>query len=191
MRIVAPLLGLALLAITGWLVLTLMGTFLVTENPLEPAAAIIVLDGGVPLREQEGARLYAEGWASRVVITRGVGMPDGSLSRVDVLESLGVPPGVISVSDRFATNTQDELAILADAIQPGTSPVLLVTSPYHTRRTAIAWSLATNGRSRGITRGAQQDPFDRQAWWREPPMRTRIWHEYVGLAAYAIGLRDN
>jgi len=35
--------------------LRLMGHYLVAETPLEPAAAIVVLAGGMPLRETEGA----------------------------------------------------------------------------------------------------------------------------------------
>ena len=47
-----------------------IATVLVTEDRLEPAAAIVVLAGHVPLREMEAARLYHGGWAPRLVLVK-------------------------------------------------------------------------------------------------------------------------
>jgi len=47
-----------------------MGSFLIVEDPLEPAAAIIALGGHVPFREMEAAKLYREGWAPQVIVVR-------------------------------------------------------------------------------------------------------------------------
>ena len=48
-----------------------VASFLIVEDPLEPAAAIVALGGHLPFREMEAARLYRAGWAPEVVIVRG------------------------------------------------------------------------------------------------------------------------
>jgi uncharacterized SAM-binding protein YcdF (DUF218 family) len=169
-------------------VLSAVGGYLVVEDPLQPAAAIIVLDGGVPFREAEAARLYLDGWAPRVVMTRG---PDGPISRAQTLEQLGVPASAIEVVDERPSGTLGELELLAGAVGLTDGPVLLVTSPYHTRRAGLAWWRATNGRVHGIVRAAWQEAFDAQTWWHQPQLRLRAWHEYVGLVASLVGLRGD
>ena len=47
-----------------------MGSFLIVEDPLEPAAAIVSLGGHVPFREMEAAKLYRDGWAPQVIVVR-------------------------------------------------------------------------------------------------------------------------
>jgi hypothetical protein len=48
-----------------------MGTFLIVEEPLQPAAAIVVLGGQTPFREMEAARLFAQGWAPKLIVIPG------------------------------------------------------------------------------------------------------------------------
>ena len=52
--------------------LRVIASFLIVEDSLELAAAIVALGGEPPFREMEAARLYRAGWAPRVVIVRGV-----------------------------------------------------------------------------------------------------------------------
>ncbi|HET6319997.1 MAG TPA: YdcF family protein [Chloroflexota bacterium] len=185
-------LGLAVAVLALWsargAVLGAVGGFLVVEDPLQPAAAIIVLDGGVPLREQEAARLYREGWAPRVVITRG---PESAVRRLEALLRLGVPATAIEVVDERPSGTLGELGLLASRIGDVDGPVVLVTSPYHTRRAGLTWWRATNGRVAGIARPAWQEGFDLQSWWREPRLRLQVLHEYVGLVASLAGFRGD
>src|SRR2546422_4801029 len=48
-------------AVAGWLVV---------EDPLVSARAIVVLNGGFPFRAMEAASLYQQGWAPQVWLTR-------------------------------------------------------------------------------------------------------------------------
>src|SRR5436309_13458338 len=45
------------------------GAWVVVEDPLEPARAVVVLGGGAPLRAMEAAKLYNQGWAHEVWLT--------------------------------------------------------------------------------------------------------------------------
>src|SRR5205823_2136678 len=69
---VAVLLGLILLlVVVREPLLAAVGGFLVVESPLQPAAAIVVLGGGLPFRELEAAALYESGWAEQVLLIPG------------------------------------------------------------------------------------------------------------------------
>jgi len=46
-----------------------VGRWLVVEDPLAKAKAIVLLSGGMPLRAIEAAKLYREGYAPEVWLT--------------------------------------------------------------------------------------------------------------------------
>ena len=48
-----------------------IASFLIIEDSLEPAAAIVALGGDPPFREMEAAKLYRAGWAPKVVVILG------------------------------------------------------------------------------------------------------------------------
>ena len=47
-----------------------VGHWLVVEDPLEKASVIVVLSGRMPVRALEAAKLYREGYAPEVWLTR-------------------------------------------------------------------------------------------------------------------------
>jgi uncharacterized SAM-binding protein YcdF (DUF218 family) len=49
-----------------------VGRWLVVEDPLDKAQAIVVLSGGMPMRAREAAKLYNAGYAPQIWLTRGV-----------------------------------------------------------------------------------------------------------------------
>src|SRR3989337_1629550 len=117
-----------------------VAAFLMIEDSLEPAAAIVALGGDPPFREMEAARLYRAGWASRVVIVRAVrreelkalqdmGIEVGEtweLSR-EVLIRQGVPASAILVPKDEAVGTLEELRAVYRALGSKDAPVILVT----------------------------------------------------------------
>jgi uncharacterized SAM-binding protein YcdF (DUF218 family) len=199
-----------ILAATGLLVaLTMLahvpllrgvGSFLIVEDPLEKAAAIVSLGGQPPFREMEAARLYRDGWAPTVVIVRGlrpeeeralramgVAVPEGWEVSREVLLRHGVPSSAILIPEDEAEGTLEELRAVAEAVQPGDAPVVLVSSKYHTRRARLTWQYVTGGRSRAIVRPAAADPFDPARWWRERRFVLSVVREYLGLVNYYAG----
>jgi uncharacterized SAM-binding protein YcdF (DUF218 family) len=162
------------LAATNWLVV---------EQPLERATAIVALDGGSPEREREAAALYTAGWAPKVVVVPGQSHADARdptdewASRYRLLESLGVPSDAIVVADGHARRTLDELR-LAQNVVPNDGPVILVTSSLHTRRVATIWSTVTRGAQRGIVRGVAPTEVASRA-----KVVTAAAHELTGLMA--------
>ena len=129
------------------------GAWLVVEDPLQPARAILVLGGKVPFRAMEAAKLYKQGWAHEVWLTQASHFaedlalaqleiqrsPEHVYSRM-VLERLGVPSTAIRVLSDTSNITADEVRTVArELTRYGGDRVILVTSSYHTRRVKVLW----------------------------------------------------
>ena len=177
-----------------------VASFLITENSLEPAAAIVPLGGQTPFREMEAARLYRAGWAPLIVLVPGARREEAhalqdlgidvseswELSR-EVLLQQGIPAAAILVSKDEAEGTLEELQAVYRALGSKDTPVILVTSKFHTRRTRLTWTYVTKGRSQGIVRATPRDPFDPSRWWRERRFVLAVVREYLGLINYYAG----
>jgi uncharacterized SAM-binding protein YcdF (DUF218 family) len=181
-------------------VLRAVGGYLVVEQPLEKADAILVLNGHLPFRAMEAAELYRAGWAPRLVLVRGarreeqqalqtlgVVVPDEWELSPGVLLRVGVPSAAILVGEGEAADTIEELQIAAKALNPHGAPVILVTSKVHARRVRLTWRRVAGSQSRGIVRTARQDPFDPGRWWKEKRFALAVVREYLGLLNYWAG----
>src|SRR5712691_7015031 len=96
-----------------------VGRWLVVEDPLVKAQAIMVLSGAMPLRAVEAAKLYREGYAPEIWLTHST-EPGETLEKMGipffgedqynklVLIHEGVPPEAIHVLDPPIVNTVDE-----------------------------------------------------------------------------------
>jgi uncharacterized SAM-binding protein YcdF (DUF218 family) len=177
-----------------------VASFLIVEDALTPAAAIVALGGQTPFREIEAAKLYHTGLAGQVIIVRekpndesnaleGLGIKlrqAWELSR-DILIGQGVPASAIAVPKDEARGTLEELQAVYAVLQSKDAPVILVTSKYHTRRTRLTWNYVTAGRSQPIVRAASRDPFDPDRWWQQRRFILSVVREYLGLANYYAG----
>jgi uncharacterized SAM-binding protein YcdF (DUF218 family) len=177
----------------------MIGSFLVVEDPLQPAVAIVVLGGQSPFREMEAARLFSQGWAPKVMLIPGrIREEQEALSELGlkitegweisryVLLKTGVPPSAIIVAEGRAGATMEELKVIAEATAGDKKPVILVSSKYHTRRVRLTWNHVTDGASPAIVRAASRDPFDPARWWRERRFALSVVREYLGIVhAYA------
>lgn len=197
---VVLLIGITLVVLGGGPILRAIATFLIVEDRLEPAAAIVVMGGHLPFRAMEAAELYRAGWAPQVILTRGTQREEQQALRAlnvpisqewelnrEVLLRLGVPPSAILVLEGEAEGTLEELRIIANALRPDGALVILVTSKVHTRRVRLTWRYVAGGRSRGIIRSARQDPFDPNGWWRERRFALAVVRESLGLMNHLAG----
>jgi uncharacterized SAM-binding protein YcdF (DUF218 family) len=114
---------------------------------LEPAAAIVVLGGGMEddgglsvsslRRAIHGILLFQRGFAPLLVFSGPVSRPPGREEaevRADMARLLGVSPAAI-LTETTALTTREEAARMAALLQPrGVSTILLVTSYAHMAR---------------------------------------------------------
>lgn len=181
-------------------VLESLGSFLITEDPLQKAAAIIALRGQVPFRDLEAAKYFREGLAPVVILVPSKAREEGlEMKRLgvkviedweygrEVLLKQGVPQSAIVVTKGEGEGTLEELRAAYDVLPDKTAPVILVTSKFHTRRTRLTWNYVTGGRSQAISRAASGDPFDPSRWWKERRFVLAVVREYMGLANYWLG----
>jgi uncharacterized SAM-binding protein YcdF (DUF218 family) len=172
-----------------------LGAWLVVEDPLAHARAVVVLGGQVPFRPMEAATIYRQGWAPEVWITRGgqeaeqaalralkIEMPPEEVYSRAVLERLGVPPEAIRVLSQPAENTAEEVRVIARELQRvGGGQVILVTSKPHSRRVRATWRALVGDSPHAIIRYATADPYDPRRWWRQTGDALAVSREFFGL----------
>jgi uncharacterized SAM-binding protein YcdF (DUF218 family) len=177
-----------------------VGRWLVVEDPLVKARAILVLSGGMPLRAIEAAKLYREGYAPEIWLTHSTEPGDTlgemgiSFSGEEYYDKLvliheGVPPEAIRVLEPPIVNTADEIKVTAAALARGKGEaVILVTTKAHTRRVCLLWRRLVPGQGRAIVRAASGDPFDPRHWWRTTSDALDVVREVLGLLNAWAGL---
>jgi len=179
-----------------------VGDWLVSEDPLQKADAIAILSGAMPLRALEAARLYRDGYAPRVWLTRADG-PEQKLRSLgipytgeddynrQILEHEGVPSGAIDTLEPSIRNTADEITAISDSLARKTSRthiVIIVTSKVHTRRTRILWRRLAQRRFHAVIRGASDDPFRPSRWWATTTDALDVVREVLGILNASAGL---
>jgi uncharacterized SAM-binding protein YcdF (DUF218 family) len=176
-----------------------LGAWLVVEDPLSSARAVVALGGEVPFRAMEAAAIYRQGWTSEVWLTRppqdageaalrqlGIQMPGDEVYNRAVLERLGVPVTAIRVLSRPAQNTAQEVQVIAEELQrAGGGQVILVTSKPHSRRVRATWRALIG--EHAIVRYATSDPYDAHRWWRHTRDALAVSREVFGLLNVWVG----
>jgi len=176
------------------------GGFLVVDEELRPADAIVMLSGSIPDRILEVVDLYQEGWAPRIVLTqegplpgldalraKGASLPEHHELNLSVAAQLGVPRAAITLVDTPAWSTVTEAhALLAFLRQAELRTVLLVTSKGHTRRAAMTYRALAHPDITIVVRASRHDPFDPDHWWKRRPYVRRVVIEYLKLANYLL-----
>jgi uncharacterized SAM-binding protein YcdF (DUF218 family) len=175
----------------------------VVSDPIEKSDAIVVLGGGVPHRAMEAARLYTQGWASEVWVTRppdpaiddpmvelGIKRPLGADYSRQILEAMGVPDESIRwISNRTRDTGGEVGAIARMLVQTGGERVVIVTSPFHARRVRTIWRRVVGEDFDAHIRPAADDPFDSAHWWRNTADTRSVVNELMGLVNAWSGFR--
>ena len=179
------------------------GRYLVVDEPIQPADALVVLAGARVGRWLEAVDLYREGKGKHILLSpgyledaevqlraRGIRYPAATDLIRDAMVQMGIPASVISSIPDGMDNTADEaLAAARIARERGWTSIIVVTSPYHTRRSLFAFQRELKGT--GITvqvRGTRYDDIDPDRWWkRRGDFRFVTW-ELQKLIAYRLGV---
>lgn len=177
-----------------------VGRWLVCEDPLAHADAIVVLSGGLPYRAEGAAKYFESGDATELWITRPEG-PSEQLSELgvsftgeeeysrQVLVHLHVPENVIRVLPGAIINTEQEVEeIVRELHKANKTSVIIVTSPEHTRRVKALWKRLADKNLTAIVRTAPEDTFDADHWWRNTRDALSVVREILGLMNVWAGL---
>lgn len=177
-----------------------LGRWLVVEEPLQKAYAIVVLSGHMPDRALEAARIYRQGYANHIWLTHST-EPGATLNELSipfqgedfynkqVLVHEGVPEQAIQVLNPPIVNTADEMKTIGEALRKENEhSVILVTSKAHTRRVQTLWRRLSSHDGAAIIRGVSDDSFDPAHWWRTTQDALDVVREVLGLANAYAGL---
>jgi uncharacterized SAM-binding protein YcdF (DUF218 family) len=199
LRIISALIFLVVLAATvfAW---RGVGRWLVREDPLTHADALVVLSGGLPYRAEAAAHYFESGYADEVWLTRPEG-PSDQLKELgiqyvgeedynrQILNHLHVPESDVRILPDTIMDTEQEVeGITRELRKAGKSRVIIVTSPEHTRRVRALWRHLAGEDLRAIVRAAPEDPFDADHWWRNTRDALSVVRELLGLMNVWAGL---
>ena len=178
--------------ILGW-----VGGLLYHADPLTPADAIVVLDGGMGDRDFEAADLFAEGYGPTIVLTRppehpmraamrarGLSAPPDNEIRLENFTALGVPRADFTVLLRTVESTGDEASLLAEwAEARDVGRLIVVTSAFHTARTRYVFGQAFEHLDTEVLlRPSRLSTFAPSTWWQS---RTDLRNGLFELQKYA------
>jgi uncharacterized SAM-binding protein YcdF (DUF218 family) len=194
----------AVLALTGFLCfLPFAGRFLVHQDPLAAADAILVLAGGRVDRWMEGLELYRERQAPLIVLSpgrldraeidlraRGIRWPTEAELARDANLQMGAAADVVRVMPGNLDNTAQEAEAFRQLVrETGWRRVIVVTSRYHTRRTRFAFRREFSGSSVDvIIRASRFDESDPPRWWRHRADIRFVVSELPKVLLYGLGL---
>lgn len=180
-----------------------LGPFLAREDPLQKADAIFVLAGTPMRRALEGADLYLAGYGPLIVLSResteggfaeldrrGVDVPDDVARVQDVFRKLGIPNEAVIVPEREHRSTAAEAQTLRTMAQErGWDRVIIVSSPYHLRRSAFAFRRELEGTDVAVVmRATRHETAEPPRWWRYRSDVRSVVQEIPRLVAYILGL---
>jgi len=178
-----------------------MGNFLVVDHDIVKADAIVILMGGPGTTVRDAAEIYLNGYADLIIMAQTVKepfepdpetglLPAGETyqSRLNLLE-LGVPEEGIIIIPSMTRSTRDEAEAVSGylADRNDINSFILVTKPYHTRRSVIIFNRALNNLDRRvefISRASIYDPFQAKSWWRDEAASRQVLLEFLKTINY-------
>ena len=165
-----------------------IGYSIIDSQAPRPADLILVLGGDFyGPRVFKAADLALQGFAQTVLISSPPyqGRPEGQFA-IAVLVSKGYPGRLFAVFAHHAASTIDEaIALRAELARRGAKQVILVTSAYHSRRTAIVFRLFCPG-IRFVSVPAPDSQYEAEEWWSNPKCRHLFFSEWSKVIASVV-----
>lgn len=172
------------------------GNFLIREDALAQADAIIVLGGAPVERGPVGARLLQEGWAPLLVCTgervnevlalHGITRTEAALSRDAARLDSALLRRTYLLEE--GTSTLEEAEAVRDlAVKNGFERVIVVTTEFHTRRAGQVFRKALG--PAGITvimRAAPGTDYVAERWWATEAGLIMVNNEWMKTLYYAL-----
>ncbi len=181
-----------------YILLWAMGGFLVVGDPLRRADAVVLLSGGDEARLGEAVCIYQDGLAAHLLITETGTIPEGGGPRASTLLQRQAEAQGVAASDIWTTlgksdSTRDEAEAVREFCErQGLQSILVVTDPYHTRRTRLIFQAVFSDRDTRVSIRPVRNHWYRSMTWF---FSRRGWQvtmaEYAKLVAMRMGIRGD
>lgn len=176
-----------------------VGDWLQIDDKPEQADAIIILSGG-PLRALYAADLYKQGYAHNIYISKpireytikmlddmGIAIPyEEGISR-HILIKKGVPDKNIHIFGQSSLSTIEEAETLNRIFKGRKCSLLIVTSPFHVRRSKMIFNDILKSCDLKIV-GTPYEPFPKK-WWTNQDSARNVILEITKILFYQAGGR--
>lgn len=185
------------LALGGYLFLRGAGAFLIIADELQPANAIVIMGGGGEPRMAEALELYRDKLARIIILTEtGEYIEESNyLQSFDIriqLMNNGVPAGNVLITDSEVSSTLEEArAVLKTLKLNQMNSAIIVTDPYHTKRTSIVFNDVFAGEDISLSiQPVTPSWYNSRTWFLSRDGWKFTVLEYLKLAAYKMGITD-
>jgi uncharacterized SAM-binding protein YcdF (DUF218 family) len=186
---------LLLVSLIGYLFLRAAGAYLIIADGLTPVDTIIIMGGGDEGRMNEALELYREKYARIIVLTEtGVRIEEFDYLqsfdlRIQLLNN-GVPSGNVLITDSEATSTLEEAYAVKQLLERRQfSSAIIVTDPYHTKRTSIIFKdIFSEQDIRLYFRPVTPSWYNSRTWFLSRDGWKFTILEYVKLLAYKLSV---
>lgn len=172
------------------LILDRMAQYLVVSDKLEKADVILVLAGDSNgERVDAGVKLYKQGYAKYILMSGGP--MAWHLTYADWMKKQavqeGVPAGVVLLQNKSRSTIDDARFSLPIMQKRNFKSVILVTSPYHTRRAAgVFRKMLGPAGIRVMVIPTDKSDFNPDRWWTRHEDTAYVVWEYVSLVLYFL-----
>lgn len=186
-------------AIGAALGLNYLADWLSAADRPQKADAILVL-GGSYTRPFQAAELYGQGLARKIYVSvparedqlrlldeAGIPFPREEEIVRAVLLKKGVPASAIEYFGKASISTAAEAQAARALFAGGAPKLLIVTSPYHLRRTRMIFTDALPAAEIRVI-ATSYDPFP-QAWWKDQNAARNVLLELPKIVYYQLGGR--
>jgi uncharacterized SAM-binding protein YcdF (DUF218 family) len=158
------------------------GKLIYKKDDLKPADVIVVLAGEEKERVEYGVYLFREEWAKKDRIIMAGGPLVWKYSWASLMkehaEYLGIPGKVILLEDKSRT-TEEDAKYTKEILQKyGYKSLILVTSPYHSKRAFTIFQKAIGKDIKIISAPVENSWFKFDNWWERRRDRSMVLNEY-------------
>jgi uncharacterized SAM-binding protein YcdF (DUF218 family) len=184
------------LSLLGYLFLRGAGAFLIIADELTPVDAIIIMGGGDEGRMDEALELYRQKYARLIILTE-TGEREGEFDylqsfdlRIQLLNN-GIPSGNILITDSEVSSTLEEGEAVKQLLERRQiASAIIVTDPFHTKRTSIIFNDVFFGQDKRIYyRPVTPSWYNSRTWFLSADGWKFTILEYLKLAAYKLGIQ--
>lgn len=147
-----------------------IGWYLSPQDPLEKADVIVTVSGGDNnARIKKTVELYKDEWAP-VILYSGAAA-EGDVSNAAAMRNIsvkmGIPKGDILIEEKSEDTAQNAEYSAAIIREKGYGSMILVTSPYHQRRTMELFKNELGDDFKIINRSAVDEDWRKKGWWQD------------------------
>lgn len=168
-----------------------VGDFLIRQDAIAPADAILVLGGGSGERTQQGVALYQQDYAPLLIISAENNhslysrtFQWGKAAR-DLAIAGGVPDDRILLIETSTSTRDDALLSKELCLSRGLRSLIIVSEPFHTRRAWWTFKKEYRGSDiRLMMYPVQQSWYTRDGWWHSEEGFLSTVNEYVKIVYY-------